>query len=218
MAQVDRHGRPRRDCAERRQRTVHRCQLHRCQLHRRPHVLVRPAPWQCLLSPESATSRLPGSRRRPRRNSFLRLSWSGLPACPAQYECLLPAFGTDGTCCLLLPLHPGRHPIRCLSRFSMTRRDTFDPPLPLLARPGLTVMLSELDSFLPSPVQMAPWAPQSVVAGQGDGHVAVALRLYRDAPGDVAGLVRPLRPLHGPARHVEGMVLQGHGSPGPTPR
>ena len=53
---------------------------------------------------------------------------------------------------------------------------------------------------------------------QFDGHVPVALRLYRDAPGNVAGLVRSLRPLHGPARYIEGVGLQGPRSSGRTPR
>ena len=45
-----------------------------------------------------------------------------------------------------------------------------------------TVSTNSLDSILPSPVQMAPSASQSVVAGRVMATLAVAVRPDRDQP------------------------------------
>ena len=70
--------------------------------------------------------------------------------------------------------------------------------------------LRELDSFLPSPVQMAPSAAQSVVAGSSMVTSPLPCGFISMRQGMLLGLSRSLRLLHGPARHVEGVGLQGH--------
>ena len=66
----------------------------------------------------------------------------------------------------------------------------------------------ELDSFLPSSVQMAPWAPQRVVTGSTT--VTSALEPGRTVIRQemLLGLSCPLRFQHFPVRHVKGVQLQ----------
>ena len=66
----------------------------------------------------------------------------------------------------------------------------------------------ELDSFLPSLVQMAP--PGAAARGdrQHDGHIGVGAGPHRNPPRDVAGLGHPLRFQHFPVRHVKGAQLK----------
>ena len=69
---------------------------------------------------------------------------------------------------------------------------------------------SSPDSFLPSSVQIAPWASQSVVAGSTMVDIPVGVRADADLPPDVAGPIQPPRLRHFTARHRERVVPQGH--------